>query len=510
MGSAAINASTRIMKIDDSNIRSRYELLCRSSNAQPDNNPLILQLGNQLAELDDLILSDMMCLARRGSPDNFADILQNLMRELERFRAFCEFPHLEGKVVVGIGGAFSAGKSSLINALLNKKRLAVEVDPTTSVPTYLMHGAQDEIIALNIFQRRVNLTQEEFLSLTHEERERFGSQVGTLLSSAFICAPDFAWTNLALLDTPGYSKADNEDKSSRTDANVARSQLDSAQFIIWVVAIDDGTISEDDLQFLASLRHDIPRLVVLTRADKKTPNDVASIVQLVRRTLLERNLLFFDVIAVSTRKHGDYPVDQLNTYLEKWNTITRELAFAKNFKRQFFSYAHFIETEQRKANLRLHRLNKILALADAAEIVAEAEPLRQSTQIDIQQWKAMSDDLQGLRQRFFKALKQIGDVVGIPLPEPEDIDLIDVEPVDLLALLRALRQQQGLTEADYSLYWRPLSLPEKPMHLDQILRRTSSRYIPQLSALTQGGETTRLHEMLRHVPIQADISSLLK
>ncbi|MBK7300531.1 MAG: hypothetical protein IPI79_09330 [Moraxellaceae bacterium] len=69
------------------------------------------------------------------------------------------------------------------------------------------------------------------------------------MRSTFLTTPDFAWHNLALLDTPGYSKPESKDWNARTDEQIARAQLNSAQFIVWVVSIDGGTISEDDLNF---------------------------------------------------------------------------------------------------------------------------------------------------------------------------------------------------------------------------------------------------------------------
>ena len=77
------------------------------------------------------------------------DAMRDLKLEVEQLREFCEFPDLTQKIIVGIGGSFSAGKSSLINAILDKKRLVTEVDPTTSLPTYLMQGDDDQITVVN-------------------------------------------------------------------------------------------------------------------------------------------------------------------------------------------------------------------------------------------------------------------------------------------------------------------------------------------------------------------------
>ncbi|MEC3939968.1 hypothetical protein VOF76_28165, partial [Leclercia adecarboxylata] len=88
---------------------------------------------------------------------------------------------------------------------------------------------------------------------------------------------------------PGYSKAD-EEGSARTDASVARSQLNSAQFIIWLVPADKGTITEDDIAFLASLDKQIPKLIIISRADKHPEEAVGNIVSLVRETLAQRGI----------------------------------------------------------------------------------------------------------------------------------------------------------------------------------------------------------------------------
>ena len=323
---------------EDFDIAQRYDLLCRASQSHVEQEGQRLQLAADLDVLDKIINHDLPELARSGSPDHFADILKSLNLELEHFREFCEFPDLAQKVVVGVGGAFSAGKSSLINTLLGKKRLVVEIDPTTSLPTYLLYGEQEQITALNLFRRRVILSQDEFASLTHEEKIKYGSQIAGLLRSAFVSDPDFAWKNIALLDTPGYSKPDSEQWSERTDESVARSQLNLSNFIIWVVSATQGTISEDDLKFLTTLNADIPKLIVVSRADAKTPEDIAKIVALVKQMTAERCINVLDVIPMSARKKNDYPVQPIVDFLGNWDNENKKLNFVYNFRKLFNEY----------------------------------------------------------------------------------------------------------------------------------------------------------------------------
>ncbi len=469
----------------------RYRLLCRASRAGADASD-----GPQeelLDRLQQLIRQDMVSLARQGSPDDFADIYFSLEQELERFREFCAFPALARKVVVGFGGAFSSGKSSLINAVLGKRLLVAEVDPTTTLPTYLLRGEQDEIHALNLFRRRVSLSHEEFLSLTHEEVETYGSNVSRLLQAAFRSVGDFAWDNLALVDTPGYSKPDSDTWSARTDEHVARAQLNAAQAIVWVVSAEAGTIPENDLAFLASLRPEIPRLVVLSRADKRPAADIADVVAVIARTLAERNLPVLGVIPVSAHKKNAYPLQPVFDQLQAWNSQPRELRFAHNFKRQFTRYARYLNERQRSNALHLNRLNRMLAMADSAEVRQDAQELKADALATHQRLEASEKDLHALRQRFFVQLKHIGDIVGIPLPEPADIDLIDIGGFDLLGLLRQAREQRGDKENDYRQHWRVLSTKGESANLTRILRRVFTPHNPALQVLSSPAAPWKSH-----------------
>lgn len=391
----------------DFDVSARYQLLCRASQSNLEHQHHRLELLKDLGELTHMIEHDLPALARQGSPDDFADILRAMTLELEIFREFCEFPDLAQKVVVGTGGAFSAGKSSLINTILGKKRLVVEVDPTTSLPTYLLYGQQEQITALNLFQRRVDLSSEEFASLTHEEQAKYGSQVAGLLKSAFIIDPEFPWHNLALLDTPGYSKPEHEDSSERTDEHVARVQLNSAQFIIWVVSAAGGVISEDDLVFLASLNPATPKLVVLSRADSKPESDIQQIVVLIKKTLCDRAIQVLDVIPTSARKKRDYPIDAVQAFLNDWNGTPRELSFAQNFKSEFTKYHRFIQREQAKVSDQIGHLNKIMVLADEYGVQSHALALRKKIYDESTLYNVLAENLRQLEQDFFNKFNAI-------------------------------------------------------------------------------------------------------
>jgi hypothetical protein len=60
----------------------------------------------------------------------------------------------------------------------------------------------------------------------------------------------------------------------------------------------------------------------------------------------------------------------------------------------------------------------------------------------------MNNRLRELRGRFFGELKRAGDAVGMALPEPHEVDLLEPGRSNLLEQLVALRTQAGHDEPD--------------------------------------------------------------
>ena len=483
----------------------RYQLLCKA--CSPDSS-IDANLKRELAELEQLIKHDLVELTRKGCPDNITDILKAMDNELVRFREFCEFPSLATKSVVGIGGGFSAGKSSFINKLIGHKCLVAEVDPTTSMPAYVMKGQDETIQAINTNNCAITLTQAEFSSLTHEEKLIYGSQVGRMLKSAFITLPDFQWQNLAILDTPGYSKPEDQNWNERTDANLAKAQLNSANYIVWVVSAEAGVISEDDIKFLDSLDKKIPKYVLVSRADKRTEEDVPKIVELIKTTLANRGVNVIDVVPFSTRKRANYSLEPVITQMDAWNETQNALQFAQNFKRQFLAYQSFLEEEQRLGNRRLHKLNRILTLADDVELTSDANDLIELVKQELQQLTQLKDNLASLNHVFFTKLKKIGDSAGVPLPEPNALELMDLKEIDLLGMLRQIREEQGLEEPIINPFADLFSQPINPKVIARILRReTPPDY--GFDALMTGELFNQLPQLLRQAQPVDDIIKLL-
>ena len=389
---------------------------------------------------------------------------------------------------------FSAGKSSLINALIGKKLLVVEVDPTTALPAYVLAGTADAVHALNLHRLRVPLTDDELASLTHDEPHRHGSQVSRALSAAFITRCDFPWASLAFIDTPGYTG--RATAGDRTDADLAATQLGGAHAIVWVVSIKQGNLTEEDLAFLARIDPQIPRVVVASHADQVSEDDRCAVVQRMADTLAARNLSVLGVFPVSARPRQAELLLPLRAQLDAWNQTPRQQRFAHRFKALFTRYQRGLERDTRDAHWQLHRINRIVTLADA-DLASDAGELKTVIDERLAALKTVESRLRELRGRFFAELKRAGDTVGIPLPEPHEVDLLEPGRSNLLEQLIALREQQGREAPDTRLTLKRLSERGTVLHRPLLTRRLAYTSPGILSGLCAPADVTRRLALVR-------------
>lgn len=225
----------------------------------------------QLHRLHQLIHQSFVNLAARDDYPAEAQAYRELVALEQSLEDMVAFPDLANKTVIGVGGGFSAGKSRFLNSLLCVDVLPESLEPTTAIPSYIVQGEREEIIALNTFTQEVALDRRALQAITHafqkHYQETLGVEVGFahVLRLLMIHLPGL-WRRLAFLDTPGYSKADRND-AVHSDAWIAQRQLAEADHVIWLLSAKNGSIRRDDLEFLRTLNHPKPIFFVVTQAD---------------------------------------------------------------------------------------------------------------------------------------------------------------------------------------------------------------------------------------------------
>lgn len=398
--------------------------------------------------LESIIFNRLPEVLEENAPPNFPQLYFDFKYEYERFKEFILYEKLIGKNIVSLGGGFSSGKSSFLNSLLGKRILPADINPSTSVPAYLVHDDSVSVYGINAFNNKVEMELEDVKAVSHG----FGKiaendqevTLGHILESIFISSPVQKFENIALLDTPGYSKAESADYSAKTDEKIARVQLNSSNYILWFVQADGGTITAEDVKFLQTLNKEIPKLIIVNKADKVLPDDLSGIVAKIKDVLNAKGIPYVDVVTYSRKKDFPCDRDKILSQLAEWNKAVYESRFAYNFKVLFTRCKEYYDEKLDEEGKRLNRLNKAETLSDDASITECLASLLAETKRSMAVTKECKDKLKGLQDEFFAEIKRIADLVHIQMPEPSEIDLIKDKIVNPKEVLEAYFVKQGI------------------------------------------------------------------
>ena len=170
-------------------------------------------------------------------------------------------------VRVPLVGAFSAGKSSLLNAFIGTPIFATNIDPETAVPAEVSHAHSESFTGCLPDGRKMALRREDVLQ----------NQLAMLKPSGWVditlaLAQLAAISHLRLVDMPGWDSG-MEGHTQAIDGYAAR----SLAYCV-VVSADEGSLRDSIRLALIELAvHRLPLIAIINKADKKPPEDVDAI-----------------------------------------------------------------------------------------------------------------------------------------------------------------------------------------------------------------------------------------
>lgn len=252
--------------------------------------------------------------------------IENEMLLYERFMNLCsrlserqKIQKLQDKVVISFGGKVSAGKSKFINAISGiGDKLPVDQKTTTAIPTYIIKSKVNAIHANSVYGYSSDITTEALNAMAHEFDDVYGIGFPAFVDSIIIESKEYALADeIALLDTPGYTKYDEKSDSKMviSDRQKAFEQLSVSDYLIWLIDIDSGAITEDDIQFIESLHIKTPILIVFTKADLKSKKEIKQIISVAEETISNTSIDCFGITAYSANLKKEYRNNQIQKFL---------------------------------------------------------------------------------------------------------------------------------------------------------------------------------------------------
>lgn len=186
----------------------------------------------------------------------------------------CPAPAPDQAILVPFIGAFSSGKSSLINALLGEALLSTDITPETALPVELRGGPVQSTTVRWPEGTSDEMSAEYFAKANFSETAYRDARLELRLPQLQ------RWPNLVMVDLPGWSSGRSEHERHIDEylLHLGRTHLDSKTLYVIAVSADEGTLRDNLRERLQQLDlGNASYLVALTKADKRSAADLQSV-----------------------------------------------------------------------------------------------------------------------------------------------------------------------------------------------------------------------------------------
>ena len=211
-------------------------------------------------------------------------------RDLSMWQSECAKSWIQGKVKVAFIGEFSAGKTSIVNRLLQDGdphaiQLPVSSKATTAIPTYIS-GRKGGGKATYRFYTPDSILKEisegTFRRVSKEVLEEVGG-VSSMIKYFVMAYANKGLERLSILDTPGFSSQDRDDELRTMEV------INECDALFWVVDVNNGQLNSRSIGVIRQYLHK-PLYIIINKVDTKSPSEVKQAEQAIRATCSKEKL----------------------------------------------------------------------------------------------------------------------------------------------------------------------------------------------------------------------------
>lgn len=257
-------------------------------------------------------------------------------------------------------GAFSCGKSSLLNALLGERLLATAITAETAIPTELRYGPDRHFAGCLPDGRRFPL----------EETDLRENRLSSLLPDGWVeaqvpCSALATRQQLVLVDLPGWDSGFAAHERV-IDGYVARSLAYAV-----VIGVEEGVLRDSLRRALLELAiAKMPVVLIVSKADNRPPEDVQTVVEHLRTDI--STLMGCEPLAVAVTSARKKNLGSLNAALDTLQAQAGEI-----FETRIVDpYRHHLQHAVQLLGVLANQENR-----DAARLQADIDKLEQEIRI---------------------------------------------------------------------------------------------------------------------------------
>jgi GTP-binding protein EngB required for normal cell division len=209
--------------------------------------------------------------------------IESLKRELQVIERYSAENELVNKCIdIVVLGQFKAGKSSLINNIINESILPVGVIPVTSIVTRLQFAEEKKAIVhfLNKIEKVVNIAEiENFITESKNPRNIKNVEIVDLYLPQL-----YNFKKLRIVDTPGIGSF------FKNNSDTTFQWLPEIGLALVAISVERPLSDEDVILLKSVVRYSADTKIILTKADLISDSQLNEIGHYVEDSLLQAGL----------------------------------------------------------------------------------------------------------------------------------------------------------------------------------------------------------------------------
>ena len=250
---------------------------------------LTAQATSERSELEQKV-EEMVALIHSDECRAYIALTDEEERDLSMWQSECAKSWIQGKVKVAFIGEFSAGKTSIVNRILQDGdphaiQLPVSSKATTAIPTYISGrkgGGKATYRFYTPDSILKEISEDTFRRVSKEVLEEVGG-ISSMIKYFVMAYANKGLERLSILDTPGFSSQDEVDEQRTMEV------INECDALFWVVDVNSGTLNTRSIRVIRQYLHK-PLYIIINKVDTKSPSEVKQAEQAIRATCSKEKL----------------------------------------------------------------------------------------------------------------------------------------------------------------------------------------------------------------------------